>query len=294
MESLHQGTADRFCVVRSQGVGASVEARAFSAPDALLARIEVGRDIRQEGAHQAWDFLPPLVSLAGARGMGLTLVHTQGHSGPQLVRLPAGPFARYSIGVEEYGLSVTVLPDGHRVVVQSRKLGGSFAVWDVFAEQLAATPQIHAMYPLAFASNLSPAGTLWAASGDTLFEFDTASWELEFSARLRERRSGGIVGWVRSIEEGRTLLCGWNLHQPATEGWTAPGHGEVLAVDTESRVVERLGQFPRWTESAVLRRPQGDVIAEAWGNDEAYSQQPARSEPHPLFAPRSPDDHDWR
>lgn len=116
-------------------------------------------------------------------------------------------------------------PGDRQVVVQSAKLGGSFAVWDAVAGGIVVEVEVPASYPIVFTSALSSSGTLWAASADTLFEFDPASWAVRFSARLRQEPTGSFVGWVSVAEEGETVLIGWNRRHPAGTGTRLPVPG---------------------------------------------------------------------
>lgn len=251
--------------------------------------------LREDGSRETWGFLPPLLPLGAIGDTILSLLWREGDGPPQLVHLPPNDaFARYTNGVEEYGLSVAVLPDSRQVVVQSARMGGPFVVWDAVVGGVAVEVEVAASYPLVFTSALSSSGTLWAASADTLFEFDPASWEVRFSARLRREATGCFVGWLSGAEEGRTVLIGWNRRQPAGTGYAAPGPGEVLALDTDSHTVEHLASVSSWTRHAVLRRPHGDLIVEAWGDEPVFWQATVRPASHPLFAPRGTGDRDWR
>jgi hypothetical protein len=297
VERLGGGVGGWFSVVRVHELGTRIEARHLINPALVAARVALDTHggLREDGSPDAWGSLPPLLPLGAIGDTVLTLLRRDGDGPPQLLHLPpSNAFARYTNGVEEYGLSVAVLPGSRQVIVQSAKMGGPFVLWDAVAGEVAAEVEVPASYPLVFTSALSSAGTLWAASSDTLFEFDRASWEVRFSARLRREPTGCFVGWLCSADEGRTVLIGWNRRHPTDTGYAAPGPGEVLALDTDSHAVEHLAAVSSWTSHAVLRRQHGDLIVETWGNEQVFWQVAVRPTSRPLFAPRRTGDRDWR
>ncbi len=296
VEALAAGTDGWFSVVRVHHLGTRIEARHLTNPAVVAAQIMVDTrgDVQEVGRREAWDFLPSLLPLRAIGDTVLSLIHRGSNGSPRLVHLPAiQAFARYTAGVEEYGLSVTVLPDCRHVVLQSAHGGGTFAVWDALEGRLSADVEVHASYPMEFTSALSPSRTLWAASTDTLFEFDPMSWEVQFSARLRQGRTGSFVNWLSSVDGGKTVLIGWNRRQRTSPFYWAPSTGEVLALDTHSQTVERLARLPTWTSHALLRRERADLITETRGDEQEFWQVAVQPGPHSLFAPRRAHDRDW-
>lgn len=297
VERLGAGIGGWFSVVRVHELVTRIEARHLINPAFVAARValDAGGGVHEDGSRESWDSLPSLLPLRAIGDTVLSLLCREGDGPPRLICLPpSDAFARYTNGVEEYGLSVAVLPGSLHVVVQSAKKGGPFVVWDAAARRVAAEVEVPASYPLVFTSALSPCGTLWAASADTLFEFDPASWEVRFSARLRREPTGCFVGWLSSVDEGRTVLIGWNRRQRIDWTYCAPGPGEVLALDTVSLTVEHLASASSWTSHAMLRRRYADLIAETSGDEQVFWQVAVNSRPHALFAPRQTGDRDWR
>lgn len=297
VERLGPGIGGWFSVVRVHELGTRIEARHLVNPGLVAARVAVDTHggLHEDGSPDAWGSLPSLLPLRAIGDLVLSFLCRESDRPPRLVHLPpTDAFARYTNGVEEYGLSAAVLPGGRQVVVQSARMGGSFAVWDAVAGDIVVEVEVAASYPILFTSALSWSGTLWAASADTLFEFDPASWAVRFSAQLRREPTGSFVGWLSIAEDGRTVLIGWNRRHPTGTGHAAPGAGEILALDTGSHTVERLASVSSWTSHAVLRRQHGDVIAESWGDEQVFWQVAVEPTPHLLFAPRSTGDWDWR
>lgn len=297
IERLGPGIGGWFSVVRVHELGTRIEARHLVNPGLVATRVALDTHggLQEGGSPEAWGSLPSLLPLRAIGDTVLSLLCRESDRPPRLVHLPpTDAFARYMKGAEEYGLSAAVLPGGRQVVVQSAKLGGAFAVWDAVAGGIVVEVEVPASYPIVFTSALSSSGTLWAASADTLFEFDPASWAVRFSARLRQEPTGCFVGWVSVAEEGETVLIGWNRRHPTGTGYAAPGPGEVLALDTGSHTLERVVSVSSWTTDAVLRRRHGDLIAESWGAEQVFWPAAVQPTPHPLFAPRSTGDWDWR
>jgi hypothetical protein len=297
VERLGPGIGGWFSVMRVHELGTRIEARHLVNPGLVAARVALDTHggLHEDGSPDAWGSLPSLLPLRAIGDTVLSLLWRKGDGQARLVHLPpTDAFARYTNGVEECGLSAAVLPGGRQVVVQSAKLGGSFAVWDAVTGGIAVEVEVPASHPIVFTSALSSSWTLWAASADTLFEFDPASWAVRFSARLHREPTGSFVGWLSSAEEGETVLIGWNRRHPTGTGYAAPGAGEVLALGTGSHSVERLGSVSSWTSHAVLRRPHGDLIAESWGDEQVFWQVAVQPTPHPLFPPHSAGDWDWR
>src|SRR3954454_17757585 len=237
VERLGEGIGGWFSVVRVRELGTRIEARHLINPAYVAASVALDTrgGVHEDGSRESWASLPSLLPLGAMGDSVQSLLCREGDEPPRLVHLPPrDAFARYTNGVEEYGLSVVALPGSRQVVVQSAKLGGPFVVWEAVAGSIAVEVDVPASYPIVFTSALSSSGTLWAASADTLFEFDPGPWKLRFSARLRREPTGCFVGWLSSADEGRTVLIGWNRREPTGERYAAPGPGDLLALDTDS------------------------------------------------------------
>jgi hypothetical protein len=280
VEHIATGRGGWFCVVRVHELGTKIEALHLLNPSAVQAAVALDTQgqVQENGRRAVWDFLPSLLPVGSLGDTVLSVVH-RGHPGPpRVLHLPpVAAFAGLTAGAEEYGLSPTVLPDGRHVVVESGAGGGRLVFWDALAGQKAADVVLSASGPMVFTSAISPDGTLWAASIDTLYELDPSTWAVTFSARLGQGPTGSFIPWLSSIDGGRTVLIGRNGRRPA------PGGGEVLALDTHNRTLESLARLPMWTRHAVLRRQHGDLVVESWGDDRQYWQVPVKPEARMLF-----------
>lgn len=295
VERLFAGSDGWFGVLRHDVDVVAVELRhlaTVTTVDATMWIDERSREIRLEG-DGPWSALPALLPLDPFGDTVLSLVCTF----PGTVRLvdlpPKGHFARLTAGMDEYGLAVTVLGDGRRVLIQSARDGRAVAVWDALEGELEQVVELHASSPLIVSPEASPTGSLWAASGDTLYELDSSSWEIRFSARLRRQATGCFVGWLRPVDRGATILIGWSRRQPASPWYFEPSAGEVLALDTAARRVERLASFASWTDSACLSQERDHVVAQTDFGVGGFWVAPVERRVHELSPPRRPGDIDW-
>jgi hypothetical protein len=292
---------DWFSVVRTKGDEAWVEARLFSDPAHVGFAIRcspteaprLDRDVRDLAER-----VPAVLPLfGGAIDGGKCLVVADGK--PRYAELPARELlASLTTGFEEYGLDFVALPEARHIAVQSRKAARRFLVWDVVDAALVADVAVHAAWPMDFASEAAPDGTVWAAAFDTLYNFDPHNWSLRASHRLREEPNGESVSWVRSSRDGETLEIGWTgVRQDFSLGeWpiNIPTGSSVLELDCVAMTVEHVATFPEWTRAAVVRHPQADVIARSTHTlQPIFWRSPVERRPRRLYPPRHPSERVW-
>jgi hypothetical protein len=145
VERLGGGLGGWFSVVPIHEFGTRIEARHLINPASVAARVALDTrgGVHEDGSRELWASLPSLLPLGAIADTVLSLLCRRGDGPPRLVRLPPSEaFARYTNGVEEYGLSVVVLPGSRQVVVQSAKMGGPFLVWDAVAGGIAVEVEV--------------------------------------------------------------------------------------------------------------------------------------------------------
>jgi hypothetical protein len=206
------------------------------------------------------------------------------------------PWSELVDGLEEYGLKVTVLDDLNQVTVQSGHSGRRLVVWQLDTQRVAYDLSVEASYPLVFANAVADGNTLWAASSDTLFEFEPSNWQLRWSARLRSGPNGSFVGWLSIDADRHRLIIGWQRRAVrGRQGFAEPAGGDVLALDTATRELTALGQLPSWTSSAVVQDASSALIIQQHPIFGAAIWRTAiRPQPRALYPPRPPGHWDWR
>jgi hypothetical protein len=290
-----------FAVVRSVSDRTFVEARTFAAAHESVAAIEVAPDLHTvvHGDRGALACLPDVVSLGEGELGAVAWVLSMSAQARRVAVRDSSLLAAVTEGFEEYGLEASVLPVVNRVAIQSRKAGDRFGVWDATSGVVAADVHLRSAWPMKFADRLSPPGMLWAASFDTLYEFDVANWELRRSFRLRGESTGHHAGWLRVLGDGSRLLVGWDCVTPRRitpdEPWTfnEPACGEVLVFDVAREELKRIATFPGWTGTATFLDAERVVVAQAWTRPATFWATRAIDESRTLHPPRDADDRMW-